>query len=320
VDAVNRSRHTRKVLLLRDDIGDAIAPEVVGSTHMDLIFVIDDKTGRQKGSVNLTVDFSAKTWNLTNDPRKAWPGYSKDGKIETADPRLLWILDSKAGQVPQRIIEFKDSPIDEWDPWPIAQGKINTDGGSIFLVQATSQMTPARARVLDVINKVPNSVSSKTALFKTLTGLSQEDMVKWWDGINKTPEGKTMTNFTSCNAFLSMTAQRAGARQGWLTRGTLNIDRCAKEVPGCWITPDSGRKPKPGDVYSVPLRLKSGQIQQFGHVGIVAEVHAEGTWVSVDGGQGGSSGREDFVKRVHRGKLADSKMNGWVDIDKYCGQ
>jgi hypothetical protein len=104
----------------------------------------------------------------------------------------------------------------------------------------------------------------------------------------------------------------------WLGAGVLQLDLVDKDVKGSWIPKDplGRRRPKPGDIYSRPLTLQSGHVQQFGHVGIVRTMEGS-SWSSVDGGQGGRNGGKDYIKWVKRGKYHPKQINGWCDIDIY---
>jgi hypothetical protein len=171
-------------------------------------------------------------------------------------------------------------------------------------------------------------MSSDDPAFKKLTGYDTQRLLdEYWEPENKNPpwsdekRPKKNTSFTCCNLTLGCLAGQLGKRLGkkvgfWLGAGVLQLDWADRDVKGSWIPSSSGRTPQVGDFYSTHHGA-----QKFGHVGTIGEIAEDGTWTAYDGGQGGynSGGKKDFIKKVFRGKLDPSYMNGWIDIDIYFG-
>lgn len=283
---------------------------------METQIIVYKDSGVEAGSVLLTIDFTAKTWTVVNDPRGAWPGTGKTGPIEIPVARQMSILDGAPGRLTP-IIVFNDFPTSESETGSAGVGKV-VSGGYVFVARTSPQLSEIRFRMLQIVDKVQANVSSKLngAVFQDLTNLTQKVLEEHWDG----KHGQDKLYLTSCNAFLGKTAQRLGASPGsWLGKGVLDLQRCDKDVPGSYFYAKKhpGKRPQAGDFYCVGMINQKGDFQEYGHVGVVAQVNKDGTWVSVDGGQGGRTNREDFVKRVPRGSLADFKFTGWCDIDIY---
>ncbi|MCW5965874.1 MAG: hypothetical protein KIT83_17685 [Bryobacterales bacterium] len=292
---------------------------------MDLQLVIYDVEGRTKGSVDLVITYHDKQWAISGDPAGIWPsiGSSSSGKLEVSGSGEVFIADREPGGNPRSVLALTSAPTSDTAIGHVGTGRIvvPTDpsykDGKVFW---KFEMSTVRRRMLSLMREcVPmQEMTSSMPEFKALTGYDTARIKKdFWE---KKPN--PVTTFTCCNLFLQAMALRCGQAVGKvpgskLASGTLLLNHVDADVPGCWITPGDGRAPRPGDYYSVPY-IKGKQIQQYGHVGLVAKIE-NGVWTSLDGGQGGFSQKIDKIKWVNRGILDPSKMNGWVDIDIYFG-
>jgi hypothetical protein len=174
-----------------------------------------------------------------------------------------------------------------------------------------------RQKILDILKKIPTSgLSSDDAYFRTLTGgWTTKKLLTWW---SNHPIGTQGANFTTCNAFVGAVAVMAGAKQGsWLAKGPLSLYFCNKDIPNSWVPASSGRAPRPGDFYSMPYIDGKGNKQEFGHVGIIYDVHDYIFIDTIDSGQGGRSANRDYIRWRKNRIWTGGKINGWVDIDIY---
>jgi hypothetical protein len=160
------------------------------------------------------------------------------------------------------------------------------------------------------LKAMPAVITDASALFVTLTGLSQARLRKDWKAGVKT---------TSCNSFAGWCGREAGALNGGtLATGKLDLSRCDNEVPGSWVWANTGEAidanlmPRPGDFYSRPFPG-----QTWGHVGIVTDVDLVGMrWELMQGGQGGPKSGYDKIERKWF-KFDRAAINGWVDLGAY---
>jgi hypothetical protein len=193
---------------------------------------------------------------------------------------------------------------------------------------ADGALSPVRQAMMEVLKRwAPVDVlSSNDAAFYNLTGYNTKMLFdNFWEPENKKtpkpwPPGQVPpknTTFTTCNLTMGNLGIKLAARLGkkagkQLAKGLLQLDAVDQDVKGCWIPSSRGGSPKAGDFYSRP----DGK-QVFGHVGTIGEITPAGDWITVDGGQGGYRGKLDYIKKVNRGKLIPSQLNGWIDIDIY---
>ena len=284
---------------------------------MDAQFMIYSGEGKELGLVKLTLNFSEKTWTIVEDPKSAWPGASKAGSIDIPAPRQMTIRDSVPGKpLVISLITFGDFPNSESDTGSAGVGSISS-GGYAFTIRTSPQLSAIRAKMISILDQVPDQVGSisNAQLFQELTDLTQAVLVANWNGT--APNASLF--LTSCNAFLGKTARRLGARPGsHLASGILDLQRCDRDVKGSFVWAKGELRPRVGDFYAVSEVNRYHDLQQFGHVGTVAKINSDGTWMAVDGGQG-RVGAEDFVKRVPKGSLATTNFTGWCDIDIYFG-
>lgn len=175
-----------------------------------------------------------------------------------------------------------------------------------------------RTKMQEWLYKIPEVVSSKDPLYKSLTGLSQADLEANW------AKGGILTG---CNSFLGVVAKAFGVPgTSVLARGFLDISQAEKEVPGCWQEANSAEAclnditPRGGDFYSTWYKGKiNGKdfFQKWGHVGIVYDCDPDtGDWWLVEGGQGGPRAGADFIK-WKCAKFDRTKLNGWIDMARY---
>lgn len=291
---------------------------------MRLNLAIYDSEGRTRGTSRIAFDFGSKTWSLEEETSGIWTavnGFSKQGSFEVKGSDLIWIFDQPPGQPQVQIAWLSNVPTSESGVGNAGTGKIvqsksaDFKNASFFWTFVASPMSAVRTAMLNIlIANVPRTgLNSNMAAFESLTGFTTATLKsQYWD-----VEGSPNRNFTTCNAFLGRMAGKLGAKPGtWLSKGVLELQRADRDVPGSWIEPSSGKTPKPGDYYSVPLTLENGWVQKFGHVGIIGEIK-DGNWTSVDGGQGGRKSQLDWIKWVPRGVMEPSRLNGWIDIDLY---
>jgi hypothetical protein len=198
---------------------------------MEAQMIVYNDGGKEGGPVKVSLDFTAKTWNVEDDLRRAWPSSSKSGPIAVISSREMVLQDVQPGRPLMPLITFNDFPTSESEAGSAGVGKI-VAGGFVFVGRISPQLSAVRAKMLSILAKVPNVVSSKEAAFQTLTGLTQKTLEDYW----ALPAGNNLRNFTSCNAFLGATAKALGAKEGsWLSKGVLELRRCDNDVKGSWI-------------------------------------------------------------------------------------
>ncbi len=296
-------------------------------------------------SAEIELDFGSKTWNLKNGKiQLPGVGYSDQGPFQVQPSGVIWLLDGPGNSQTRTTMIIWDAPRNENDTGHASgNGRLyepaNTtlkDGPiswkflrrSAPATPAVPTLSPIRQAMMAVLREnVPQkTISSDDPLFKKLTGYNTQMLLdNFWEPENKQPPWpagkmpKKNLSFTTCNLTLGCLAGKLGQKLGkrvgrWLGAGVLQLDWAAKDVPGSWIPSSTGGSPRAGDFYSV-----ADGAQVFGHVGTIGEINPDGTFCSVDGGQGGyrSANKKDFIKWKNRGKLEPSRMNGWVDIDKY---
>lgn len=167
-----------------------------------------------------------------------------------------------------------------------------------------------RRDIVAALKALPAVITDSSALFVTLSGLTQTRLRNDWKSGVKT---------TSCNPFAGWCGREAAAPAGsMLASGTLNLGRCENGVPGSWVWANTGEAidahlmPPPGDVCSKPFPG-----QEWGHVGIVTDVDPAGMRSELmQGGQGGPKlGYDKIERRWFR--FDRTATNGWVDLGAY---
>jgi hypothetical protein len=302
---------------------------------MNLLMMVYNNSGATRGQIRMKLDFPSTKWSLVEDKTNIWAkiGAGQSGQMDVSGTEV-GIRDQPPGKLPQVVLQLSNLP--ETGTGHAGTGKIAaaadtalTDG-FVYWVGEQPSLSPIRQAMIEVLKEyVPIPViSSDDPLFYKLTSFNTKTLLdNFWEPENKVPAWpadkmpKKNTTFTCCNLTLGCLAGKLGARLGkkvgrWLGAGVLQLDWADKDVPGSWIPGSSGQSPQVGDFYSV-----NHGAQKFGHVGTIGDIGERGTWVAVDGGQGGfvSANKKDYIKRVERGKLIPSAMNGWVDIDIYFG-
>ena len=95
------------------------------------------------------------------------------------------------------------------------------------------------------------------------------------------------------------------------------LDNYDKDVPGSWVPGNCGRAPNPGYFYAMPYIYKKGNVQPFGHMGVIFDVHDYIFVDTVDSGQGGRSSGKDYIMWRKNWIWTGGNVIGWVDIDAY---
>jgi len=290
---------------------------------MRLNTIFHDVNGKARGTVRLKLQFGQNTWSVEDDSLQAWrsAGLSMQGPFDVKGADAIWLWDQEPGKPKQHIVALSNVPTNENTTGTAGTGQIvaarkpEFSGARFFWAFLPPAMSEVRAKMIDILtrNVFPTGLSSDMPAFRDLTGFDTKRLkADYWDKVDSPDR-----NFTTCNAFLGTMARKLGAKPGsWLSRGVLELIRADKDVPGSWVTAESGASPQRGDFYSIPLTLESGWVQKFGHVGIIGKIE-DGLWTSVDGGQGGRKAGIDYIKWVPRGKLEPQKLNGWIDLDRY---
>lgn len=287
--------------------------------------VMYDNSGRTRGSVQVTLDFAQNQWSVEKDVQRAWnaAGFSDAGPFDVKGSNFIEMCTLDRGKPKQTAVALYNVPTTAWGVGDTGTGRLvgspaaDFKGAGISWKFVGQEVSEVRSRMLTLLKIVPDSgLSSDQPLFKELTGFDTARLKKeYWDNV-----GSPDRNFTTCNAFLGRMAGKLGAKEhSWLGKGQLKLINADKDVPGSWVEPSSGLSPRPGDYYSVSEKQPGGWIQEFGHVGIVGRIDSDGTWTSVDSGQGGRKAGKDFIKWVNRGRFDPAKFRGWIDIDKYFG-
>jgi hypothetical protein len=298
---------------------------------MNLSMVVYDSNGATRGQLRMQLDFAGTKWSVLEDASLLWKkiGASPSGGM-TVSGTEVGLKDQPAGKVILQLLNLpQNGSASAGTGKIVAASDPALSSGFVFWAAEQPKLSPIRATMIALLNELVNkdSISSDDPQFKKINGYNTQMLLdNHWEPENKKNPPwdprkmpKKDTNFTTCNLTLGAIAIKLGAKLGkptktWLTRGPLQLDLVDKDVPGCWISKNTGATPQAGDFYSI-----NHGAQVFGHVGIIAEIKDDGTWVSIDGGQGGykSANKKDFIKRVPRGKLDPMKLNGWIDIDKY---
>jgi hypothetical protein len=155
--------------------------------------------------------------------------------------------------------------------------------------------------------------SNETALqggknvFEQLVGMSQADLDAKW---------KTDKTFTTCNTFIGRAANEMGAKQlkapdkhgGQLadvTLGQFEIATwlAAHGMSNCWVPYREDIHPQYGDIF---------RAEEY-HMGFSLDVEADGTWHTIESGQGGPSSGWDAVARKKQ-RWGTRKLLGWVSM------
>jgi hypothetical protein len=294
---------------------------------MILNLALFDSNGRSRpGAVKISIWIKDKKWSILEDSAQTWPMIcdQKEGPLEIRNPDIVVLQEVQLGKAPQILVELNAMPITDRAIATAGTGKVLMAkdpvfaGGGVFWGFVRSSIREAMQKVLKKC--VPKEVlTSDDPEFKVLTGYDTARLKSdFWE--HPTAPNKT---FTTCNLTLGNLAIQLGNMVGKkcgpkLQSGPLQLDDANKDVPGCWVVPGQGERPDEGDFYSVPYKFGNGWIQKFGHVGTIAKISG-GTWISVDGGQGGSTSGIDKIKWIDRGPFDPNRFNGWVNIDKYFG-
>ena len=167
-------------------------------------------------------------------------------------------------------------------------------------------MPNIRDRARDILSAVPplgqqiNSDGSTGPLFTKMTGLTHSYLVSEWAKGSK---------LTSCNAFTGWYSTTLGSPK-YLGRFDLETYLPSIGKGDAWVKSTPDVRPKFGDIC---------RHTKF-HVGISLDFDGD-FWNRADGGQGGPSAGRDVIKRIRSQETYDySKLQGWVDIERYFGE
>jgi hypothetical protein len=154
---------------------------------------------------------------------------------------------------------------------------------------------PYTPEFTEKLEKDKNFTLPTNPLFQKYTGLTQLGLVKSW------AKGGLLT---SCNSFVGQCGIAMGAKQ---FLGVFELEDFLRKnnKAHAWVPADSGKRPGYGDVFR-PVSY---------HMGISLGFD-DGTWLTVEGGQGGPKRGCDSVKRK-RPKFDPADLQGWCDIRLY---
>ena len=292
---------------------------------MNVLVKIFDARGMARGDVLLNLDFgSTAKWSLVEDPSRMWSSldFLQEGSI-TVSGQDVAIQGQLPGKPPQPVLILSGNPMSSiygGGPGSVAASSDpSLVGGDIYWSRELSPIRQALRKVLD--QWIPKAcISTDDELFKKLTGYDTKRILdEIWEPENRNPpwppgkQPKKQTGLTTCNMVVGALARQLGAVLGkqlgfYLKAGVLQLHLVNSERPGSWVWSRSGRAPQLGDFYAA---------KGFKHVGTIGELQ-DGLWVAYDGGQGGYGvGKKDYIKKVYRGPLVPTSMEGWVDIDVY---
>ena len=303
--------------------------------------VVDNKK-QSIGKSALTLNWTSKSWQLTDDKAGAWKSVTaaKTGKFESKDWGVMWLFDGPKNIVivhnpPSRAMDYDtlagsarlydvDGPMkDAWLKWTLDLG---TD--SKFFAIVKSPLPFARAAYVERLNWLMPApyMSSNNDL---LTDKLRKD-----DPKVKGTAGK----YTSCGSLPGFVSKQVAASkrlkgkdfENWMNKYSLNGTNKVRDLGkqyGCWVEASSDKKPKPGDIYAL---LNNGATNKatdgISHVGVFDSERGK-NWRTLDLGQhGGFDG--DINMREYKPATTELSgeinqgggfrvLAGWVDLEKY---
>ena len=287
-----------------------------------------DKSGTQRGTARLRLDFAMRKWFLDAEAQPGWQSVtaSRGGSFEVRPNRVIWIWDKdKAARDKRNSVILWTPPESEGDTRYLSgEGRLSDprdpsckDGKVNWSVAtaAKSGLAPIRERFLEIIKGIPFQFAPA---YK----------VNFPNGRPSTKPESAKGNVTNCGELPGWVAAKVGgsgapgdldfnfddvyghyaltsSMTGWEKWSTkLQAKRGAKEGD-LWVAFSKGKdktlRPKPGDIYvlhgttEVNLKQADGtykleKIYGFAHVGIIIEATSD-TWVTADCGQGEGDGR-----------------------------
>lgn len=142
--------------------------------------------------------------------------------------------------------------------------------------------------------------------FKALTGLTHERLLNHWATHN-------IGALTSCNSFCGVIA--GGFGHSYLNDFNLLKLLTKAGKAQFWVPASSGEKPRYGDMFE---SLSKNQGYDNLHIGFSLNFDEDGSWWTLEGGQGGPVLGYDRVTR-NKKKWSTTHMLGWVDMRKLTG-
>jgi hypothetical protein len=297
---------------------------------MYVLVQVFDTRGLARGDIRLNLDFGPPArWSLLEDsPGGVWAGISslRDGEMEVTGSQVT-IKGQPRGKLIQPVLLLPENP--EFSIYGGGVGTVVASSdpalvnGDVYWSRELSPIRQAMRRVLD--KWIPQAyISSDDPAFQDLTGWNTRILFdNKWEPENKQPpwpddqRPKKDPTFTCCNMVVGALAQKLGQELGkkvgyYLGAGVLQLRLADSDRKGSWVWSSSGRVPQVGDFYAA---------KSFQHVGTIGEIR-DGCWMAYDGGQGGyhkenPKDSKDSIKKLWRGPLIPSALEGWVDIDIY---
>jgi hypothetical protein len=313
---------------------------------------IQDAAQSIRGKVRLQLNFLDKTWVVDEDRQGVWRrvflwdegtfGGERAGEIVLMDQgrKLLSFENAPLSGVEQLRREGTATIIDAKDA-SYKNGRIqwSTDGLSSVISQV-QPMSDLRVRLLKRIRE----------LMPAKLGGSEKEQANW-DIISC-----YCTRFagTSCgslpqfvSAFLGAEPLKNGKKTGieaynnYMKKRSLSGTKAIRDKGlqfGAWVEADLVKRPKPGDIYGLLDRDKTGQPLRdkkndyIGHVGVILDATGS-VWRTADLGQGDGYAAKIDVMRPYKAEVGElygevrhggvspyRVVAGWVDIDKYFAQ
>ena len=309
---------------------------------MIIKFDVVDNKNQAIGKSALTLNWGAKTWQLTEDKAGAWKRITaaRTGKFEYKDWGVMWIFDG-----PKNVAIVNNPPSRAMD--------YDTMTGTARLFDVEGEMKNSILKwTLDLgtdskffaIMKSPLPFS-RTAYIERLRWLmpapymsSNNDLLT--DKLRRDDPKVTRTagKYTSCGSLPGFVSKQVAASKGlkgqafnnWMNKFSLNGTNKVRDLGvslGCWVEASSDRKPKPGDVYAL---LNHGATNKktdgISHVGVFDSEHGK-NWKTLDLGQhGGFDG--DINLREYKAATTElygesnqgggfRVLAGWVDLERY---
>jgi len=182
----------------------------------------------------------------------------------------------------------------------------------------------AAAAYLVKVPPFPTLVTSDGFTAKLFTDLSRITHLQLQQSWGQAPRGDGTThpdkNFppglTSCNGFVGVYGTATNIALPGRDLGQFLLEQRLKQwgKSFAWIPSTAGVRPKFGDIFEVLGRP---------HVGISLDFVGN-TWLTAEGGQGGSQMKRDIIKRKQVTQIDDfvrtdksEQLKGWVDIDLF---
>jgi hypothetical protein len=154
--------------------------------------------------------------------------------------------------------------------------------------------------------------NGQTALFREWTGWDQTSLGEQWASelqyVDSKSNPKAVT--TTCNAFLGMVVAKTRIAGGQAQKTFQSFNLPVAGGPAWHWYPDGDLKPKAGDFFQIGTR--GGM---YKHVGVILSM-GDGTWETVEGGQGGPKVGYDMIKRK-AGAFPPPSFMGWIDVDEF---